>query len=1130
MPALASDLRRQLENVCIRARDLAEDAARSALAKRAVDAAEPFSHFNAAEKKLRNRLRARGRQLGDVLHANKTQSIDQLTQELAYEYWHRMLFARFLAENHLLMHPDGVAVSLEECEELARSLPSPGTPGEGSGVRVAPNGFVLAARYASRMLPQVFRTDDVLLDIEFAPEQRLALEKELARLPREAFLADDSLGWVYQFWQTKKKDEVNASGAKIDGRTLPAVTQLFTEDYMVQFLLHNTIGAWWCARHGITGPPGGAGIPAGKAPVEMPYLRWRDDGSPAAGSFDGWPKTLKEFTMLDPCCGSGHFLVNGFNLLVPLRMHDEELSARDACDAVLRENLFGLELDPRCTQIAAFALALAAWRCPGEDGQPLGYRELPQLHIACSGIGPQATEEEWLKLAEQSGRRMTALSREPIRDGLRNLHALFSDAATLGSLIDPNQLPADLFAADYETLKPYLAAALTAEQTDIDAHERAVAAAGMVKAAELLAREYALVITNVPYLGLGKQHDVLKRYLEERYREGKECLSGAFVLRSLDLCLLGGSTALVTPQNWLFLTRYTRMRETLLKERTWNAVAILGEEAWWSFGLRGPRTILHIMTALKPDAKSEFFGIDVSANRGETPILLEEKIVRLSAKRNNAVHSVQQAGQLMNPEAAIAFDVISKGARIQDIAYVGYGSKPGQTARVTRQFWEFARLDTSIWMLMASTPDRVSDYSGRSGVCLSTEQIKKQGIEEFGVRGLEAWGKKGVIYSKMNDLPCSIYNGEFFDDNTNVIIPHKAEHTIAFYAYIKSGQFNIDLRRVNKKRNVTRELVAQFPFDLAYWIGIAARKYPKGLPEPYSDDPTQWLFKGDIATSNDRLQVAVARLLDYRWPEQKAPGALTSGSPDAVDALADIDGIVCLPAVRGGSPASERIGEVLQAAYGKEWSNAILHDLLTAAGCKPGTTLDDWLRTAFFEQHCKRFHHRPFIWHIWDGRKDGFSCLVNYHKLDYQALENLAYSYLGDWIKVQTAEAKGGRIGADLRLGDAQKLQQKLKLILAGEPPYDIFVRWKPLSEQAIGWHPDLNDGVRMNIRPFVEAGILRKNPNIKWTKDRGKEPRRDQDEYPWFWKGTEFIGDRVNDVHVSNAEKQGARKRAEKK
>ena len=121
MPALASDLRRQLENVIIDAREKAEAAARAALKRLAVDAPEPFDHFNDEQRAFRNRLRARARQAGDVRKANGEQEIDQLTQELAYEYWHRMLFARFLAENHLLMHPDGVAVSLAECEELATS-------------------------------------------------------------------------------------------------------------------------------------------------------------------------------------------------------------------------------------------------------------------------------------------------------------------------------------------------------------------------------------------------------------------------------------------------------------------------------------------------------------------------------------------------------------------------------------------------------------------------------------------------------------------------------------------------------------------------------------------------------------------------------------------------------------------------------------------------------------------------------------------------------------------------------------------------------------------------------------------------------------------------------------------------
>jgi hypothetical protein len=195
----------------------------------------------------------------------------------------------------------------------------------------------------------------------------------------------------------------------------------------------------------------------------------------------------------------------------------------------------------------------------------------------------------------------------------------------------------------------------------------------------------------------------------------------------------------------------------------------------------------------------------------------------------------------------------------------------------------------------------------------------------------------------------------------------------------------------------------------------------------------------------------------------------------------------------------------------------VLHKLLTDAGAKPGTSLDDWLLNSFFDQHCKLFHHRPFVWHVWDGRKDGFNVLVNYHKLDHKRLESLTHSYLGDWISTQKAGAKSGVAGADLRLQAAEELQAKLEKILEGEKPYDIFVRWKKLDEQPIGWNPDLNDGVRMNIRPFVTADVLRKTPNIKWTKDRGKDPET----APWF---KVFKGERINDCHLSLAEKRAAR------
>jgi hypothetical protein len=154
------------------------------------------------------------------------------------------------------------------------------------------------------------------------------------------------------------------------------------------------------------------------------------------------------------------------------------------------------------------------------------------------------------------------------------------------------------------------------------------------------------------------------------------------------------------------------------------------------------------------------------------------------------------------------------------------------------------------------------------------------------------------------------------------------------------------------------------------------------------------------------------------------------------------------------------------------------------------------------------FKNRPFVWHVWDGRKDGFSALVNYHRLDGGTLRRLAYTYLGDWIERQEAADREGLAGAEARLLAARDLQRRLALILEGERPYDIFVRWKSLSEQPLGWDPDLNDGVRLNVRPFVEAGVLRAKVNVNWNKDRGKNT-----------DGSE----RHNDLHFTLAEKRAA-------
>jgi hypothetical protein len=381
--------------------------------------------------------------------------------------------------------------------------------------------------------------------------------------------------------------------------------------------------------------------------------------------------------------------------------------------------------------------------------------------------------------------------------------------------------------------------------------------------------------------------------------------------------------------------------------------------------------------------------------------------------------------------------------------------------------------------------------------------------------------------------------------------------------------------------------LVKVPFDLTHWTKVYSENYPHGLPKPHSNDPTQWLFDGNPRGSADPnvvtganpllvtthgirpglaehpLQVAVARLLGYRWPRQSGSSFMdctaTSESDEIeTSGIADSDGIVALSALAGESDAASQLRDLIRSAWGVDYDESTVRTILAAENAKT-SDLAIWLADEFFECHCRLFYQTPFIWHIWDGLRGGFSALVNYHRLcaadgaGRRLLEKLRDVHLGEWIAKQKRAQLAGEAGAEDRLIAAEHLRGELDYIILGEPPYDIFVRWKPLHRQSIGWEPDIDDGVRLNIRPFMtakprnprgkDACILRVTPGVKKHAgaDRGAEPRRYKDEYPWFWAddgdaamtdfvgGLEFKGRRYNDFHYSRSFKQFARAKASK-
>jgi hypothetical protein len=560
-----------------------------------------------------------------------------------------------------------------------------------------------------------------------------------------------------------------------------------------------------------------------------------------------------------------------------------------------------------------------------------------------------------------------------------------------------------------------------------------------------------------------------------------------------------------------------------------------------------------------------------------------------SGTANGGVKLVSQADQLKNPDARIVLIAGDVADLLASNATAFQGVKTGDDERLTRCYWEAAKSGAP-WQLFQTTVESTVPWGG------SCYRIDER--EELWARaqGKGAWCRVGVAVSQMNNLPVTLYSSERFDSNMSPIVPANPAHLPAIWSFCSSTEFSKAVRRIDQTLKVTNSTLVKVPFDLAHWQRVATEQYPHGLPAPQTNDPTQWLFHGHPAgmtaagriensplgipditgpghpslicrTPNptDVLQVATARLLGYRWPAEldemmrldTAQRAWATRSRELVH-HADADGIVCLNPTRGEPSAADRLRELLQTAFGPRWYPETEKKLLDAAAKdgRPAASLDVWLRDEYFAAHCKLFHDRPFAWHIWDGLEKGFHALVNYHKLagpngeGRRTLELLTFTYLNDWIERQRADIKAGQEGADARLVAALRLQDELKKILTGEPPYDLFIRWKPLHEQPLGWDPDINDGVRLNIRPFLlaadmkqkGAGLLRCKVSVKWTKDRGKEPEqlRPRDQFPWFWscnpensqhrtdyvaaKSAEFDGVRWNDLHYSRSAKQAAR------
>ncbi|MGL6150783.1 MAG: BREX-1 system adenine-specific DNA-methyltransferase PglX [Aeromonas sobria] len=525
-----------------------------------------------------------------------------LIEQMAYTWFNRFCAIRFMelkSEEGYLEHgvrllshptqPQGFEV-LDRAPEVIESLMSEGVSLDKPALfELMLAGNEQEALFRELLLGQCHRLHQAMpfLFEAIDDETELLLPTGLTRtdafwrelvdgIPEEDWTQVEVIGWLYQFYISEKKDEV--IGKVVKSEDIPAATQLFTPNWIVQYLVQNSVGRYWLQTYPDSALP--AVMPYFVFPSEQPIEVQDEYARLTPASIE--PESIK---VLDPACGSGHILVEAYNLLY--RIYEERgYRSRDIPQLILTRNLFGLDIDDRAAQLAGFALLMRA----RQDDRRLFSREI-QLNVHALQESRHLNipklwqalnlNAEWDRGQSQdlfAVAPASLASNDPRLALLNDLHQRFLSAKTLGSLIE---MPAEQAPAIAE-----LADTLYTLSISGDAMQKPAAQAllPLLKQASVLAKRYDAVIANPPYMGSKGMNADLKEFAKKQFPNSKSDLFAIFIERNLDLTTAAGMVAMITMQSWMFLSSYEALRARILGQHTILGMAHLGARGFDSIG------------------------------------------------------------------------------------------------------------------------------------------------------------------------------------------------------------------------------------------------------------------------------------------------------------------------------------------------------------------------------------------------------------------------------------------------------------------------------------------------------------------------------------------------------------------
>ena len=493
------------------------------------------------------------------------------------------------------------------------------------------------------------------------------------------FRSPELIGWLYQFYISERKDEVFAKKGKFEADEIPAATQIFTPNWIVKYMVQNTIGRIYLDNNPSA---------ASEFKPKWKYLVEPSEPTPKESIYKF--KELTELLTGDLACGSGHILNECFDLLYDLYIY-EGYSRREAIENIFKCNLRGVDLDTRAKQLATVALMLKACQKDASfaDAHILPHVLSMPIHI------PQ----------EQVADRLQQFFREtPSRQQLTDLTAAFElmqDAESLGSIMKFDVAESTLLSIQ-QTLNYWRHEQFVPEEVE-----------DIIPAMDLiltLTDKYAALVMNPPYMGSGNMNEVLYSYIKKHYEEGKADLYSTFMLLAIDRLENNGKYGMINMHTWMFLSSFERLRKTLIKKHRIDSLLHLGTRTFDELGGEVVQNAAFIISKIDESKGSSISGTYFRLVDGKNCADKERMFLEAQTNHTSRVYyaSVEQNNYGKIPGSPIGYWVSDKQVKLFDdcdtlasILTTREGMAPADNKLFLRLWFEISR-DSFSWFNKAS--------------------------------------------------------------------------------------------------------------------------------------------------------------------------------------------------------------------------------------------------------------------------------------------------------------------------------------------------------------------------------------------------------------------------------------------